>query len=941
MNAPDRIDFASLADGLLNDAEGLLASWLPAGKLRGHEFTVGGVDGSAGGSLSINVNTGQWADFATGQRGGDLISLYAAIHGMKQIDAAKELAGNHAGRAAAGPAAAKRPPKRAAWTPILPVPVDAPPPPDRFSRKEGDRWVDGTFVARWDYLDADGRLLGSVARFHWTDADGVVTKDVVPQAFCEEAGTGRKAWRTRSFPVPRPLYGLRELAERPDAPVMIVEGEKSADAARLICPQYVVIAWPGGGEAWRKATFNPIKGRRNVLLWPDADEPGTRCMYDVGHELLKLVPGVKMIFPEGKADGWDAADALAEGWGWQEFKAWALPLVRELRTEGKSDERTEHDHGRSPGNGPGPGARGDEAAERGPAGDAEPGRPGGSGAGDGAGNGRPAHAGVGRGGQGGGRAGGESADGESEAAGASDDHAATYPPADPAREPDAAPAVLAAGDDGGRRDHRDDDREDAAAGGDDPRAPPGAERGDGADRRPAPGHGAALVGDGQAGAPADGVARPDRGAGAVATRGDGPDHYTGKWLAWGLDRNAQGIPVTNLNNAVAVMEHDPLLRGTVWFDEFLQRLQTKGGDGELREWGEQDDIRLTLYMQRAMGLQKMSRETVAQAVKAVAYLDVRNCARDWMSSLKWDGTSRIEHWLIDVFGASDSAYTRAAGRNFWISMAARVFKPGCQVDNMIVLEGTQGRGKSSAAALIGGAWFAAQHESATNPRAFAEVLQGKMLVEIEEMDSFSRAETNSVKKAVSVRSDRFRPSGAHGYAKDHPRQCVFLGTTNKDDWNKDETGARRFWPIRCSTVDLDVLRGQREQLFAEGVARFLRGDAWWEMPEAETQAEQRSRYDADPWTNTIAKYVEMMPSVTVAEVMEDCLEIEVARFTRADQMRVATVLRVLGWSVKDVRKGNRVIKTWHRPADPAQKVATDARSLQGRDTQVVDSSIPF
>jgi putative DNA primase/helicase len=903
MNAPDRIEFEALADGLLNDAESLLDQWFPAGKLRGHEFTVGSLKGEPGGSLSINVNTGKWADFQSGEKGGDLISLYAAIHGMKQIDAARELAGRVAMRPAEGDEAKPKRKAPAKWTPILPVPHDAPAPPDRFARKEGDRWVDGQFMRRWDYLDAEGRLLGSAARFEWDRIDpdsGEIVgrdKDVVPQSFCEGEG-GKRQWRTRSFPVPRPLYGLRELAERPDAPVMIVEGEKSADAARLIAPQYVVIAWPGGGEAWRKATFNPLRGRKSVLLWPDADEPGTRCMYDVGHELLKLVPTVKMVFPEGKADGWDAADALAEGWGWQEFKAWALPLVRELRIEqGASD-------GRDAGHGSDRGDQPSQGAERPVAVDAARG---GARPGAGAASEDPAPA-----------AGGRSAE--------------------PARAADAAPAVLAAGDDGRRPDHRDGDREDDAARArdrDSDAREPGAGE---ADRRLAP----RQRDDGQRGREAGSEGHgPGDAAGAdraLARAEAVPDSQVGKWLAWGLDRAGNGAPITNLNNAVAILEHDPSLRGLVWFDEFLQRLQTSDPP---REWGDQDDINLTLYMQRAIGLAKMSKETVAQAVKAIAYRHPRNCARDWMESLTWDGTPRLEHFLVDVFGADENAYTRAASRNFWIAIAARVFKPGCQVDNMLVLEGTQGRGKSSAAAIIGGAWFAAQHESATNPRAFAEVLQGKMLVEIEEMDAFSRAETNSVKKAVSVRSDRFRPSGAHGYAKDHPRQCVFIGTTNRDDWNKDETGARRFWPIRCTTVELDLLTANREQYFAEAVARFKAGESWWEMPEEETRAEQRDRYDADPWLDKIAKYVAMVPSITVSEVMEDCLEIEVARFTRADQMRVGTCLRVLGWTVKNVRRGNRVVKTWMPPAAPAQKDATSEDATEGSYTQVVDSTIPF
>src|SRR5207302_6188158 len=132
------------------------------------------------------------------------------------------------------------------------------------------------------------------------------------------------------------------------------------------------------------------------------------------------------------------------------------------------------------------------------------------------------------------------------------------------------------------------------------------------------------------------------------------------------------------------------------------------------------------------------------------------------------------------------------------------------VDNMLVLDGTQGIGKSSALRAIAGEWFAEQHESATS-KDFYQVLQGKMLVEISEMDSFSRAEVTKVKQVVTCTNDRFRESYGRR-AEDHPRQCIFVGTSNK--WtHDDETGARRFWPIDCrGTVDVAAIAAVRPQL---------------------------------------------------------------------------------------------------------------------------------
>lgn len=357
------------------------------------------------------------------------------------------------------------------------------------------------------------------------------------------------------------------------------------------------------------------------------------------------------------------------------------------------------------------------------------------------------------------------------------------------------------------------------------------------------------------------------------------------------------MPNATLSNAVAVMENDEALKGGVWYDTFLQRVMT---DEPPREWGDSDDINLTLYMQRGVGLPKISREIVSQAVIAIAYRNPRNCVRDWLEGLKHDGTPRIDKFFADCMGAEDSEYTSAASRNFWLSMVARVFNPGCKVDNMVVLEGPQGAGKSSALQTIGGPHFAEQHESATNPKAFAEILQGKLLVEISEMDSFNRAEVNRVKQTISCPADRFRASyGRH--AKDHPRQCVFVGTTNRDDWNRDETGARRFWPIACrGQIQLELVRENREQLFAEAVVRHKAGEAHWLMPAETTKTEQDARYQADPWLAGIEMIVKGESEVTTSHVAEK-LNISLERRDRATEMRIGACLRFLGWHRKQKR----------------------------------------
>lgn len=363
------------------------------------------------------------------------------------------------------------------------------------------------------------------------------------------------------------------------------------------------------------------------------------------------------------------------------------------------------------------------------------------------------------------------------------------------------------------------------------------------------------------------------------------------WESWGLALSNNTVPLPTLANAVSILEKDDTLAGRMWFDEFLNRIMTSDPP---REWGDADDLHLALYMQRDIGLQRLGREVVSQAVIAIAHRKPRNCVRDWLDSLEHDGKARIDTFFTACLGAADDDYTHAASRNFWLSMVARVYEPGCKVDNMVVLEGSQGLGKSTALQIIGGDWFAEQHESATNPKGFAEILQGKLLIEISEMDSFNRTEVNRVKQTVSCPSDRYRPSYGH-HAQDHLRQCIFVGTTNRDDWNRDETGARRFWPIDCKrSIQLELIRASREQCFAEAVARNKANEPHWLMPEQATKIEQEERYQADPWLESIMEIVKGESQVTTTQVAEK-LGIALERRDKFSTMRIGACLRFLGW----------------------------------------------
>ena len=368
-------------------------------------------------------------------------------------------------------------------------------------------------------------------------------------------------------------------------------------------------------------------------------------------------------------------------------------------------------------------------------------------------------------------------------------------------------------------------------------------------------------------------------------------------------------PLNNLDNAVRVIEHDPSLRNSIWYDEFKDRIFTTW-QGPEREWKDADDIKLQLYLQRHIGMTKIGVNTCHDAAVVAAFHDTRNECKTYLSSHKWDGVPRLNHVMHEAFGADDNAYSEAVGRCWFISMVARVMQPGCKVDTVPVFEGSQGAGKSTALSIIGGKWFAECHENVMSKDLY-DVLTGNMLVEIAEMHSFTRAEVERVKGIISCQKDRYRKAYGRN-AADHPRATVLACTTNRDDWQRDDTGARRFWPILCRTIDHDWLRRNRDQLFAEAVHLYHEKTPWWDVPAEHQKDEVEKRREVDAWESTIEDWLIGRNKITTKEILSHCLQIDISKHDQLSQKRVGRVLRCLGWKSQTLREGERVTRGWTR-----------------------------
>lgn len=283
--------------------------------------------------------------------------------------------------------------------------------------------------------------------------------------------------------------------------------------------------------------------------------------------------------------------------------------------------------------------------------------------------------------------------------------------------------------------------------------------------------------------------------------------------------------------------------------------------------------------------------------------------RDYLATLKWDGTPRLDTWLVKYGGAPDTEYVRAVGSKAIIAAVRRVRHPGCKFDCMLVLHSGQGTFKSSALkALAGGdAWFTDTLPVDADARVVIEQTRGKWIVELAELAGLKRAEVEHVKATLSRQQDRARAVWGRR-AEDVPRQCVFFGTTNAERFLTDPTGNRRFWPVRVERFDADALKRDRDQLWAEAAAREEGGEEIFLAPglEAAAAGEQEERRQADPWEMVIATAIgEMKGSLPVEYAWAIVGHADPRQRTADHQRRLGQAMERLGWEHWQMRRNGK------------------------------------
>lgn len=385
--------------------------------------------------------------------------------------------------------------------------------------------------------------------------------------------------------------------------------------------------------------------------------------------------------------------------------------------------------------------------------------------------------------------------------------------------------------------------------------------------------------------------------------------------------DAQGERRGNLANALLALRSHHELSELLAYDEMLKAEMLmkpipKGRQklNHARPLQDTDVTAIQEYLQ-TNGLEKVGPETTHQAVALRAREHSFHPVREYLNELQWDGKSRLSTWLTTYLGVKDTLYAQQIGRMFIIAMVARVLRPGCKCDYMLIMEGLQGFQKSTVCRTLAGQWFSDSLPNLQRDEVrVSQHIRGKWLIEIGEMSAMGKAANEDLKAFITRNEECFTPKYGRKEVRE-PRQCVFIGTTNKATYLRDETGGRRFWPIVVTSIDLEALTRDRDQLFAEAVQAFKQGENWWPSPEFEMQhikPEQDARFESDLWEQPIASWVNGKSKVLVLEIARGALFIQTDRLGTADQRRITAVLTYLGWS--NGKRGPNGERYWY-PAE--------------------------
>ena len=347
---------------------------------------------------------------------------------------------------------------------------------------------------------------------------------------------------------------------------------------------------------------------------------------------------------------------------------------------------------------------------------------------------------------------------------------------------------------------------------------------------------------------------------------DEGDENSSDWVSK-LTVSIKGTIEPTIENALIILKNDPQIKGRYFYDAFRQR-PIVSGDLPWQEfkkrsvncWTDADDAGLRMHLEKFYKIDNISK--IHDAVELAMLDSTRHPVREYLSSLVWDGEKRADTLFIDYLGADDTKYVREVTRKALLGAVARIFSPGCKHDHVLVLVGPQGCRKSTTLAKLGKDWFSDSLYTVSGKEAY-ELLQGVWIIEMGEMAATKKADLEQIKQFVSKQSDSYRSA----YAKrteEHPRQCAFFGTTNDEEFLRDATGGRRFWPVTVTNAGrlyADNLTPEIvDQIWAETVTRYYAGEQWYLSSEVEeiARAEQEKHTEMNGKQGLVENFLDVL-----------------------------------------------------------------------------------
>jgi putative DNA primase/helicase len=327
-----------------------------------------------------------------------------------------------------------------------------------------------------------------------------------------------------------------------------------------------------------------------------------------------------------------------------------------------------------------------------------------------------------------------------------------------------------------------------------------------------------------------------------------------------------------------------------------------------------DLVELLAWVQR-QGIHIRGKLAIRAVIAPVVRDHPYHPIRDYLNSLKWDGVLRLDKWLTFYLGVEPvENYTAPAGRMWMISAVARVFTPGCIVKYILVTTGTQDLGKSTAFSILGGDWYT--DDIAQLGTKDSQMQAGNAwIVELAELDSMRRADVSAVKAFISRKVDSYRPPyGEHIIEQE--RQCVLAATVNPAGaFLHDETGNVRFWPVATTSIDLESLRQDRDQLWAEATHHFKAGERWWpndDFNPSAAQEEVSETAEDDPWFDLIQEWTTNQTDKRFAanDILAKAIDMPKERMNKAAEMRLGRIMRHLRYATKPVRIAGKLKRRW-------------------------------